>query len=125
MPFQKGFDPNRVARRDALPIINGYSLPELCRAYAPEVMHMLYSVAIGVSDIELDSDGFPVPVKYAVKDRIRAGVEILNRGFGRPLDHAAMRDLARGREGRTVDFTTDELQALIDKPPDETIPASS
>lgn len=69
---------------------------------------MLYCVATG-----RDPNDFEKPAKYATKDAIRAGIEILNRGFGRPLDSAAMRDLERGIAARTVDMTTDELQALI------------
>ena len=123
--FRTGFDANRhiPTTRNQMPIISGYSLPELCRSFSADVIHLLHSITIGVDPSHLDDDGLPVPMKYATKDRIRAGVEILNRGFGRPLDHAKMKEVDR-TTGKTLEvIPTAELQAMIDSElalPDDT-----
>ena len=96
-------------------MINGYSLPELCRMHAPACVTLLSFLVDGV-----DYEG--EPTKYAMKDRIRAAQILLDRGFGKSLDYAAMKELNQASSDRTIDMTNDELVALIDDAPQPTTP---
>ena len=87
-------------------VINGYSLPELCRLHTHNCVKLLAEIVCGETD-----EGEPIECRY--QDRIRAAETLLNRGYGRPLDFVTMRDLETNNSRRTIDMTNDELAELI------------
>ena len=108
--FENGPDSKRhvPTRRNELPVINGYALPELCRMHAPACVTLLSFVVDGV-----DKDG--EPTGYKMKDRIRAAQILMDRGFGRPLDFSQMQAINQSTSDRTIDMTNEALEALINQ----------